>query len=73
MERKRKRKKKKKPSNRDPYNIKKLLASSHALHACDESYSFFLFFLLVVLFCRKKKLCFLFYIYNFYFENIIYK
>ena len=45
MERKRKRKKK--PSNRDPYNIKKLLASSHALHACDESYSFFFFFFFV--------------------------
>ena len=31
-------------------------------------------FFLVVLFCsQKKKTVFLFYIYNFYFENLIYK
>ena len=39
------------------------LASSHALRACDEAF-----------FLAKKKTCvFLFYIYNFYFDNLIYK
>ena len=43
------------------------LASSHILRSCDKA------FFLVVLFCSKKKSVFLFYIYNFYFENLIYK
>ena len=39
------------------------LASSHALRACDEAF-----------FLRKKKnSVFLLYIYNFYFDNLIYK
>ena len=49
-----------------------ILVLSHALRACDEV------FFLVVLFCSKKKkkekkFVFLFYTYNFYFENLIYK
>ena len=54
----------------------KILASSHALRACDEALFYFLFLFLVVVAKKKKKNLFfiyLFYIYNFYFENLIYK
>ena len=41
----------------DIYTHTHTLASSHALHVCDEA------FFLVVLFCSQKKKVFLFYIY----------
>ena len=40
------------------------LASSHALRACNEAFFFTK---------KKKNSMSLFYIYNFYFENLIYK
>ena len=42
----------------------KILASSHALRACNEA------FLLVK---KQKNSVILFFIYNFYFDNLIYK
>ena len=39
------------------------LASSHALRACDEAF----------LLGKKKNSMILFYIYNIYFDNLIYK
>ena len=43
------------------------LVSSHTLSECDEAFSFFSGLILY------KKNVFLFYIYNFYFENLLYK
>ena len=48
---------------------KKILASSHALGACDEAF----FFWLVILCCRVIIIIIYIHIYNFYFEILIYK
>ena len=45
--------------------LKYSLVSLHAFRTYDEGFFFFFFFL-------KKKTLFFFYIYNFYFENLIY-